>query len=130
MNITLRYLGSLSEAIQEVTNGDYDIACTRWGPDYGDPTTYLNLAISNNSNNYGKINIAEYDKIMKKVAVEADTSKRWQYMIDAEKVLMEDYAYIPVFEKGSSVLANPKVKGLVHRPVGVPYTFHYVEVAE
>ena len=25
MNITLRYLGSLSEAIQEVTNGDYDI---------------------------------------------------------------------------------------------------------
>lgn len=112
------------------TNGDYDIACTRWGPDYGDPTTYLNLAISNNSNNYGKINISEYDKIMKKVAVEADTAKRWQYMIDAEKVLMEDYAYIPVFEKGSSVLANTKVKGLVHRPVGVPYTFHYVEVAE
>lgn len=112
------------------TNGEYDIACTRWGPDYGDPTTYLNLAISNNSNNYGKINLPEYDSIMKKVAVEADTTKRWNEMIEAEKVLMENYGYIPVFEKGSSVLANTKVKGLVHRPVGVPYTFHYVEVSE
>lgn len=112
------------------TNGEYDIACTRWGPDYGDPTTYLNLGISTNSNNYGKINLPEFDSIMKKVSTEADTAKRWQLMVDAEKVLMDDYAYIPVFEKGSAVLANTKVKGLVHRPVGVPYTFNYVEIAE
>ena len=35
-------------------NGDYDLATTRWGPDYGDPTTYLTIALSANSNNYGK----------------------------------------------------------------------------
>ena len=43
---------------------------------------------------------------------------------------MDDNAYIPVFEKGTAALQNPKVKGLVHRPVGVPYTFTYVEIAE
>ena len=48
-------------------------------------------------------------------------------MIDAEKVLMDDLGVIPVFEKGSSVLCNQDVTGLVHRPVGVPYTFNYVE---
>ena len=35
-------------------NGDYDLATTRWGPDYGDPTTYLTMGISTNGNNYGK----------------------------------------------------------------------------
>lgn len=35
-------------------NGDFDLAVTRWGPDYGDPTTYLTIALSTNSSNYGK----------------------------------------------------------------------------
>ena len=35
-------------------NGDFDLATTRWGPDYGDPTTYLTMGISTNGNNYRK----------------------------------------------------------------------------
>ena len=108
-------------------NGDYDICTTRWGPDYGDPTTYLTMGISNNGNNYGKWSNAEYDALMNKVAVESDAKVRWQEMIDAEKILCEDYCFIPVFEKGTATLQNTKVKGLVIRPVGVPYTFNYVE---
>ena len=42
-------------------NGDFDLAVTRWGPDYGDPTTYLTIALSTNSNNYGKWSNSEYD---------------------------------------------------------------------
>lgn len=114
----------------KMANQDYDISLTRWGPDYGDPTTYLNLAISDNSNNYGKWSNEKYDEIMDQVAVEADVAKRWQLMIDAEKIAMEDLCYIPVFEKGSSTLQDKKVSGLVQRPVGVPYTFHYVDVAD
>ena len=26
--------------------GDFDLSVTRWGPDYGDPTTYLTLAFN------------------------------------------------------------------------------------
>lgn len=110
-------------------NGDYDICCTRWGPDYGDPTTYLNLLISTNSNNYGKYNSKAFDAMMNQVT-STDGATRWANMIAAEKIAMDDYGYIPVFEKGTSVLANTKVSGLIHRPVGVPYTFNYVDVAE
>lgn len=108
-------------------NGDFDISVTRWGPDYGDPTTYLTMGITGNSNNYGKWSNAEYDKLMDEVAVETDVNARWQKMIQAEKILCEDYCYIPVFEKGTATLQNQDVKGLVIRPVGVPYTFNYVE---
>lgn len=51
-------------------------------------------------------------------------------MIDAEKIIMEDYAYIPVFEKGSATLQSSKVTGLVNAAVGVPWTFTYVDIAE
>ena len=107
-------------------NGDYDIATTRWGPDYGDPTTYLTMGISTNSNNYGKYSNAELDALMDKVANESDANTRWQEMIDAEKIMMDDLCYIPVFEKGTATLQNKDAKGLVIRPVGVPYTFQYV----
>ena len=107
-------------------NGDYDLATTRWGPDYGDPTTYLTMGISTNGNNYGKYTNSELDALMDKVANESDANTRWQEMIDAEKIMMDDLCYIPVFEKGTATLQNKDVKGLVIRPVGVPYTFQYV----
>ena len=107
-------------------NGDYDLATTRWGPDYGDPTTYLTMGISTNGNNYGKYTNSELDALMDKVANESDVNTRWKEMIDAEKIMMDDLCYIPVFEKGTATLQNKDVKGLVIRPVGVPYTFQYV----
>ena len=64
---------------------------------------------------------------MSKAQAENDMMKRWTYLQQAEKVAMDDVAYIPVFEKGNAVLVNPEVKGLVDKAVGVPYTFNYVE---
>ena len=109
-------------------HGTYEIACTRWGPDYADPTTYLNLALTDNSNNYGKYANAKYDALMEQIQKESDLTKRWDLMIQAEKVMMEDMAYIPVFEKGSAALKAKNVKGLVVVPVGTPYTFKYVKL--
>ena len=109
-------------------NGNFQVACTRWGPDYADPTTYLNLLSTGNSNNYGKYSNAKYDALMEQVQTESDLTKRWSLMVEAEKVAMEDLADIPVFEKGSAALKGKNVSGLVQVPVGVPYTFKYVKV--
>ena len=110
-------------------NGDYDLATTRWGPDYGDPTTYLTMGISTNGNNYGKYTNSELDALMDKVANESDANTRWQKMKDAEKILLDGYAYIPVFEKGAATLQNPKVKNLVIKPCRT-ISFEYVEKTE
>ena len=109
-------------------HGNFQVVCTRWGPDYADPTTYLNLATTDNSNNYGKYTNAKYDALMEQIQKESDLTKRWDLMIQAEKVMMEDMAYIPVFEKGSAALKAKNVKGLVQVPVGTPYTFKYVKL--
>ena len=109
-------------------NGNFQVVCTRWGPDYADPTTYLNLALTDNSNNYGKYASAKFDALMEQLQKESDLTKRWDLMIQAEKVMMEDMAYIPVFEKGAAALKAKNVKGLVVVPVGTPYTFKYVKL--
>ena len=110
-------------------NGDFDLATTRWGPDYGDPTTYLTMGISTNGNNYGKWSNSEYDQLVGQVGVESNVTKRWQEMKDAEKILLDDYAYIPIFEKGAATLQNPKVKNLVIKPCRT-ISFEYVEKTE
>ena len=109
-------------------HGTYEIACTRWGPDYADPTTYLNLFLTGNSNNFGKYSNAKVDSLMKQVQSESDVNKRWDLMTQLEKTALDDLAYIPVFEKGAAALKAKNVKGLVHSAVGVPYTFKYVTI--
>ena len=109
-------------------NGNFQVVCTRWGPDYADPTTYLNLALTGNQNNYGKYTNTKFDALMEQIQKESDLTKRWNLMIQAEKVMMEDMAYIPVFEKGSAALKAKNLSGLVQVPVGTPYTFKYVKL--
>ena len=109
-------------------HGTYEIACTRWAPDYADPTTYLNLFLTGNQNNYGKYSNAKVDSLMKQVQAESDLNKRWDLMTQVEKTALDDLAYIPVFEKGAAALKAKNVKGLVHSAVGVPYTFKYVTI--
>lgn len=107
-------------------NGDYDLSVTRWGPDYGDPTTFLTIDISTNSNNYGKYVSSDFDNYMGQAASESDVRVRWQELLEAEKILMTDLGSIPVFEKGSATLQNTKVKNLVIKPCNV-LSFQYVE---
>ena len=108
--------------------GNYQVSCTRWGPDYADPTTYLNLPLTGNSNNFGKYSNAKYDALMSQIQTESDLNKRWDLMVQAEKIMLDDVAFIPVFEKGAAALKAKNVKGLVHSATGTPYTFKYVTI--
>ena len=114
--------------------GNYQVSCTRWGPDYADPTTYLNLPLTGNSNNFGKYSNAKYDALMSQIQTESDLNKRWDLMVQAEKIMLDDVAFIPVFEKGAAALKAKNVKGLVHSATGrlfigfqrIQYLFAYM----
>ena len=106
--------------------GNFQIACTRWAPDYADPTTFLNVLSNTNSNNYGKWENAQYNALLKQAQTETDVNKRWNELLEAEKVMMEDMPNIPVVETGTAALQAKNVKGLVHNSVSTPYVFKYV----
>ena len=107
-------------------SGNFQIACTRWAPDYADPTTFLNVLASSNSNNYGKWENAKYNSLLKQAQNETDVNKRWNELLEAEKVMMDDMPNIPVVQTGTAALQAKNVKGLVHNTVSTPYVFKYV----
>ena len=107
-------------------SGNFQIACTRWAPDYADPTTFLNVLTSTNSNNYGKWENAQYNSLLKQAQNETDVNKRWNELLEAEKVMMDDMPNIPVVQTGTAALHAKNVKGLVHNTVSTPYVFKYV----
>lgn len=111
-------------------NGDFDLVLTRWGPDYADPTTYLNVLLPGGSFNFGKYPNEAYREKLNEAAAADSLEDRWQLLKDAEKIAMDDGAVAPIFQTGSSDLLNPKVKHLVDNPVGVPFVYKYVTIEE
>lgn len=105
-------------------NGEYEVALTRWGPDYADPETYMDLFLSTNlANNQGHYSNAEYDALVTSAGSGEDAldeMKRWQDYIDAEKILIdEDHGVIPVYQNGGAVVINPKVTNIKFHTVGI-----------
>ncbi|MBR5340675.1 MAG: hypothetical protein IK151_01975 [Erysipelotrichaceae bacterium] len=116
------------ERLQLMTDGDYDVALTRWGPDYADPQTYMDLYVSyNTSNNAGRYNSATYDKQVEDAEATTDMSERWQLFLDAEKTLVqEDFGVIPVFQAGGAMIIRPTISGIEFHSAAVDNYRHIV----
>lgn len=102
------------ERLALMTDGDYEVALTRWGPDYADPQTYMDLFVSQNtSNNSGRYASEAYDKDVADAEATTDMAERWQLFLAAEKVLVEqDAGVIPVFQAGGAMIIRPGVSGI------------------
>ncbi len=111
---------------------EYEIGLTRWGPDYQDPMTYLELYMENGLVNYSHWHNDEYEKLMEEcLAAEDEPMVRWNKMLEAEKILMEAAGGpIPVYQVGNSNLWNPKIKGVVESSIGVKFKYKYADIEE
>ena len=102
----------------------YELGLTRWGPDYADPQTYMDLFLSTNvSNNQGRYNSAVYDELVLKATQgedATDSAKRWADLIEAERVMVaEDFAVIPVYQNGGAMLISTDIKNINFHSAGV-----------
>lgn len=116
------------ERLALMKDGDYDVALTRWGPDYGDPQTYMDLFVSANlDNNSGRYASTEYDGLVAEAEDTTDVVKRWEDFKKAEKVLVEqDAGIVPVFQAGGAMLVRPGVSGIQFHSGGVDNYRHMV----
>jgi len=111
--------------------GEYEVALTRWGPDYQDPMTYLELFTTEASYNYGFFSSEAYDQLIDECkSGDFTLEERWEKMKEAEALLLQGGGPIPVYQTGASNLWNPKVTGAVNNSVGVPYTYKYADIVE
>ncbi len=111
-----------AERLDKMQNDNYDIALTRWGPDYADPMTYLGMWVTDNDNNYGFWSNAEYDQLIKDCTTGAyisDYAARWEAMLKAETIVMQEAVIAPLYTKANANLIASGVEGVEFHPVAL-----------
>ena len=108
--------------------GDYEMARNGWVMDYNDASNIIELFYSTNGNNDGHYSSKAFDAAMDKSKV-ADKTEHFKALHEAEKIMSEDYACIPVAYYNDFWLQSPKLKGTWHSPYGYWY-FQYAYVEE
>jgi oligopeptide transport system substrate-binding protein len=90
-----------------------------WCADYPDPENFLDILFHTGSD----FNVAGYsnqvvDSLLEKARVEPDTAQRLAQYHQAETMLLDDFATIPLWHNVTYLLVNPRVLGFVETPMG------------
>lgn len=131
--------------LQLMRDYDYDIALTRWGPDYADPQTYLDLFAGpltegeNDMSNTAYYTVGQaYDALYKSIIAGGELAssdkvqERWDTMLEMEEILLDDSnpGIWPIYQSGYSLLHNPAVSGIEAHAVGLPHVYKNVVISD
>ncbi|VDG69768.1 family 5 extracellular solute-binding protein [Clostridium carnis] len=108
--------------VERMQEGTFELGLTRWGPDYADPMTYLDMWTTDSPNNYGFWSNAEFDQIIqsaKKGELALDVNARWDALKKAEKMVMDEAVIFPVYQKGNAVMIKKNVSGIEFHSVAI-----------
>lgn len=103
--------------------GSFDVARAGWQGEYNNPTAFQNNFLSNSSNNDAKFTHAEFDALIEKSYYAKTEDERSQIYADAERVLVEQYPLIPVYNYVNVRLVKPFVKGFATTD---PQDYYYI----
>ncbi|HEX5376999.1 MAG TPA: peptide ABC transporter substrate-binding protein [Phenylobacterium sp.] len=95
-------------------NRDFGIGIMNWFADFNDATTFLGLMKSDTGGqNYGDYKNPTYDALLVAADREPDAARRAEILAEAEQVMLNDEAMIPLFFVVNRNLVSPKVTGWV-----------------
>lgn len=111
---------------------DYELQITRWGPDFLDPFTFLNVWVTDGGRNNTGFSNPEYDRLLEetKTIYATDNVARYQNFLEAEKLLFEEAVIAPIFQASRAQLVSPKIEGVYVNPFGPTYEYKWADVAE
>ena len=91
--------------------GNYDVSRAAWCADYNEPTSFLNMVLSDSSNNTTHYKSPAFDKIIADTLKATDDAQRTELYSKAEQQLDKDSAIVPVFYYVNARLVKPWVGG-------------------
>lgn len=101
--------------------GDFDIAIGNWAPDFSDPYMYMNywfdsarLGLPGNRSFYVNPKV---DALIRKAATQTKQSDRLALYQKAQKIVVDDAAYVYLFQKNARVAMRADLKGFVYNPM-------------
>jgi oligopeptide transport system substrate-binding protein len=125
INVEIKLLDNKAR-FEAMQTQDFEIVVAGWSPDYNDPMTFLDLFMTDNGNNNGKYSNKTYDDLVTKAMKEADPAKRQDYLIQAEKLVVQtDTAIFPIYDRSITYTTSQKFTGGTYTPFqGWPGDYH------
>ena len=101
--------------LQRRSRRQFQVVRAAWIGDYADATVFLNLMLSQAGppRNDAGFRSAAYDELLAKASVTIDPVERVGYLQKAERLMLDEYAIIPIYHYATKSLINGRVKGLV-----------------
>jgi ABC-type transport system substrate-binding protein len=107
--------------LSEVGEANYQMFVLGWSADYPDPQDFLDIMFhSQSTNNHTNYSNPEVDRLLEEARLEQDHDRRMQLYQEAERMIVEDGAWIPLFHNAEYWLTKPYVKGMIYPPAVVP----------
>lgn len=104
-------------------SGDYDLVRASWCADYNEPSSFLNMMLSNSSVNTVHYKSAEFDAVMAETLQAKNDQERAKLYQKAEQILDQDSVIIPIFYYANLRLVKPTVGGYTGKnQLGYYYT--------
>lgn len=98
-------------SLQSRHEGLFDVARATWCGDYNEPSAFLNMLLSNSSNNTFFYKSPAFDALMASTLQAPGAAARSAIYQQAETLLDKDSALIPVYYRVSARLVKPTVGG-------------------
>jgi len=126
INVVLRNLewGSFLDSLR---TGDYMVARSGWIGDYPDPNTFLDMFVTGGPNNQTNWGNAIYDNNIKLAKSEPDPAVRMQLFVEAETILMEEQAIMPIYFYVSKNMVQPRIEGF-HANLQDIHPLHLIKI--
>ncbi|MDE7056665.1 MAG: peptide ABC transporter substrate-binding protein, partial [Lactobacillus sp.] len=109
--------------------GNYDIFLMGWNADFNDPISFLDLNTTGNSQNWEKWSNKEYDKLVADSKTTPKESKRWDDLVKAEQLIINQQGVTPLYHPEEAWMIRPSVKNVVYNGAGANYDFKNAYVA-
>ncbi|EPG2865531.1 ABC transporter substrate-binding protein [Pluralibacter gergoviae] len=106
---------------ERIGKGDYDIAIGNWSPDFADPYMFMNYLFASDKKglpgNRSFYANAAVDKLLGQAASSSNQATRTKDYQAAQKVVIDEAAYVYLFQKNYQVAMNKSVQGFVFNPM-------------
>ena len=97
--------------LQKQYDADYDICVAGWIGDYLDPTTFLEMWITDGGNNNTGWGSTEFEDLLNKAENTTDVATRMEILSQAEQTILNDTPVLPIYWYTTNYLIRPEVKG-------------------
>lgn len=121
-----------SARLAKAAAGDFDLISSGWSGYVSDPMIMLDVVYGASSYNNGGYSNKKVDQLIDDAkGVHAnDALLRWNDMLEANQIALEEVALIPLYQKGEAMLRDPKIKGININSVGARYSYKDAYIVE